>query len=660
MKELPKLGAPIPPEQESIRAKCFHPAGTFVEFKKEGVEQSVPARFEKIVAKHPDRIAVKTKNHELTYDELNKAANRLAWAILALRGEGEEPIAILLDHDAPLIAAVLGALKAGKACVALDPTYPETRMGDILGDSRATVILANNRNLSSAAKLAQGDVRLLNLDQIDSQLSSANLGLPVSPDALAYIVYTSGSTEQPKGVTQNHRNVLHNALRYTNNLHICADDRVTLLASLGTGQGVPTAFCTLLNGATLCLFNIREEGTIQLADWLISEGITVYISASTIFRQLFESLTGDEQFPKLRLVRLGAEQVRKSDVELYKAHFSRECIFGVTLSSSESGNFCHYFIDKETEIIGDQIPVGYASEDMKILLLDDDGREIGFNKIGEITIMSRYLSPGYWRNRDLTQFAFPPGRKGSDERIYRTGDLGIMRSDGCLEHCGRKGLKVKIRGFGVELEEIESSLRKHPDVREAVVAVVKDDADDNRLVAYVVTHGGHKPSAGDLCKFLRQRLPEHMVPSAFAFLENFPLTPVGKLDRRALPTSGWTRPEMEGEFVEPRTEIERALAKIWQELLHVEKVGIHDNFFDLGGNSIRLAQINRKVCELSGRDVAVIEMLSHPTISALAQYLIQKQNDKDSLEQSHERAETRRVLRDGRKQSRRNRTQTDE
>jgi amino acid adenylation domain-containing protein len=655
-----ELVTPIPPEQQSIRAKCVHPAGTFVEFKKEEVEQSVPARFEKIVAKHPDRTAVKTKNHELTYDELNKAANRLARAILALRGEGEEPIAILLDHDAPLILAVLGALKAGKACVPLDPMYPETRMGDILGDSRATVILANNRNLSSAAKLAQGDVRLLNLDQIDSQLSSANLGLPVSPDALAYIVYTSGSTGQPKGVTQNHRNVLHNALRYTNNLHICADDRVSLLASLGTGQGVPTAFCTLLNAATLCLFNIREEGRIHLADWLISEGITVYISASTIFRQLFESLTGDEQFPKLRLVRLGAEQVRKSDVELYKAHFSRECIFGVTLSSSESGNFCHYFIDKETEIIGDQIPVGYASEDMKILLLDDEGREIGFNKIGEITIMSRYLSPGYWRNPDLTQFAFPPGREGSDERIYRTGDLGIMRSDGCLEHCGRRGLKVKIRGFGVELEEIESSLRKHPDVREAVVAAVKDDADDNRLVAYVVTHGGHKPSAGDLCKFLRQRLPEHMVPSAFAFLENFPLTPVGKLDRRALPTSGWTRPEIEGEFVEPQTEIERALAKIWQELLHVEKVGIHDNFFDLGGNSIRLAQINRKVCELSGRDVPVIEMLSHPTISALAQYLIQKQNDKDSLEQSHERAETRRVLRDERKQSRRNRTQTDE
>jgi amino acid adenylation domain-containing protein len=650
---------PIPPEQESIRAKCIHPAGTFIKFEKEEVEQSVASRFEKIVAKYPHRIAVKTKNHELTYDALNQAANRVARAILTLAAERDEPLAILLDHDSPLLVAVIGALKASKVCVPLDPMHPENRMREILDDSGASIILTNDRNISLASKLTQNGVRLLNLDQIDFRHSGQNLGLAISPDAFAFIVYTSGSTGRPKGVTQSHRNMLHNALRYTNNLHICADDRVTLLASLGTGQGVPTAFCTLLNGATLCLFNIREEGTAHLANWLIDEGVTVFISASTVFRQLIETLTGDEQFPQLRLVRLGAEQVRKSDVELYKGHFSSECIFGVTLSSTESGNFCHFFFDKETEITGDQIPVGYASEDMEIVLLDNEGREIGFDQVGEITIKSRYLSPGYWRNPNLTDAVFRVDAQGGSERIYRTGDLGVMRPDGCLEHRGRKDLKVKIRGFGVEVEEIENALRNYPGVQEAVVEGKKDESGENRLVAYVVTHAGNRPSVAELYKFISERLPEHMVPSAFVFLEALPLTPVGKVDRRALPAPTWTKPASEVPFVEPHTEIERALAKIWQEVLHVDKVGLHDKFFDLGGNSLRLAQINHKVCELSGRDVPVMEMLNHPTINALARYL-KKQIQKDDLAQSRERAAIRRALRDWRKNSRHKQKQGNE
>jgi amino acid adenylation domain-containing protein len=630
----------------------MHPTGSFIEFEKEEVEQSVATRFEKIVAKHPDRIALTSRNDEYTYDELNVAANRLARAVLDIRGEGEEPIAILLDHDAPLVSAVLGILKAGKICVPLDPAHPENRLKDILDDSGAKVILTNNRNLSHAGRFGQKDIRLLNWDEVDPWLSGENLDLAISPDATAFIVYTSGSTGRPKGVTQNHRNMLHNALRYTNNLHICAEDRVTLLASFGTGQGVPTAFCALLNGATLCLFNIREEGTAHLANWLIAERVTVFISASTVFRQLIDSLTGDEQFPQLRLVRLGAEQVRKSDVDAYKAHFSHECIFGVTLSSSESGNFCHYFTDKETEIIGDQIPVGYASEDMKILLLDEDGKEIGFNEVGEIAIKSRYISPGYWKNPDLTRAAFLPDPKEGAECIYRTGDLGIMRSDGCLEHRGRKGLKIKIRGFGVELEEIESSLRTHPAIREVVVESKKDDSGEDCLVAYVA-HRSNKPSVGELSKFVRERLPEYMVPSVFVFLETLPLTPVGKIDRRALPTPSWTRPETQVVFVEPHTELERVLAQIWREVLNIEKTGINDNFFDLGGNSLRLAQLHCKVSEVFGKDVSLIEMFSHPTISTLAEYLTRKRQEKNTFERSHHRAEMRRALKDRSKRSNR-------
>jgi len=634
------------------QGRSVQPTNPFLSFKKGEVEQSISDCFEKIVAKYPNRIAVKTKRIALSYEALNKEANRIAHAILAIRGVSEEPAALVMDHDASIIAAVLGALKAGKICLPLDPSYPQKRAGYVFEDSQASVILTNDKNLSLAKGLAQSGIQVLNLDSIDD-FSTENVGLQRPPDALAYIIYTSGSTGWPKGVTQSQRTVLHNALRYTNGLHISTQDRVTLLASLSTGQGVPTAFCTLLNGATLCPFNIKEEGVAHLADWLLTEEISVYISASTVFRHLVRTLNGQEKFPKLRLVRLGAEQVRKSDVELYKKHFSPQCIFGVTLSATECGNYSNYFIDKETDIRDDQVSVGYAADDVEILLLDDEGKQVGFNEIGEIAIKSRYLSPGYWRNPVLTEAAFLPDPKGGAERIYRTGDLGLMHSDSCLEHRGRKGSRIKIRGFGVELEEIETSLNNHPAIREVLIEATQDESDDTRLVAYIVANEGQAATAAELRKFLRARLPEHMVPSAFIFLDAFPLTPIGKVDRKALPTSESSRQELDVAFVAAKTPFEKQLAEIWIEILGKESVGINDNFFDLGGNSLRLAQLHCKICDVLGKDVSLIEMFSHPTISTLADYLTRKQHEKDAFEQSHYRAEMRRALKDRPKRSNR-------
>jgi amino acid adenylation domain-containing protein len=644
--------------QQAIRAKCFHPSGSFVEFSKEQVEQSVPDRFEEIVQKYPDRIAVKTKNFSLTYDALNKTANRLAHALLAFHRREEEPVALLLDHDAPLIAATLGVLKAGKICLPLDPSHPEKRAQYILEDSGTTVIVTDNKNVLLANRLAPNGLHVLNLDNISSGTLTENLGLTLSPDDLAYIIYTSGSTGWPKGVTQSQRTVLHNALKYTNGLHICSEDRVTLLASLGTGQGVPTMFCTLLNGAILYPFNIREEGMTPLGDWLITAEISVYISASTVFRHFTQTLTGLEQFPHLRLVRLGAEQVRKSDVELYRKYFSSECLFGVTLSATESGNYCNYLLDMKTEISGDQVSTGYPADDTKILILDDEGKEIGLDEIGEIVIKSRYLSPGYWRNPDLTRAVFLPDPDGGGpERMYRTGDLGLMRADGRIEHRGRKGARVKVRGFRVELEEIEASLNKHPAVREVVIDATEDESGDTRLTAYIVPNEGQtQTTTVELKNFLREQLPEHMVPAAFVFLEEFPLTPIGKIDRKALPALHQVVPESQVTFVQPRTAVENEMARIWIEVLRVDRVSIDDNFFDLGGNSLRLAEVSRKLCEALKKQISLIEMFGHPTISSLAEYLTQKQDETIDIEQGHHRAQTRKALRDRRKQSKGDRT----
>jgi non-ribosomal peptide synthetase component F len=228
---------------------------------------------------------------------LNRAANRMARSILAQRSSGEEPIALLLEHGAPMIIALLGVLKAGKLYVPLDPAYPQERITYMLEDAQASLVVTDNRHLSLAKELTQSGRQILNLDEIDTNIDGENIGLAIPPDTLAYILYTSGSTGQPKGVAQNHRNVLHNIMKYTNSAHICVDDRISLLASFSFSAAVTNTFCVLLNGASLFPYNIKEAGLADVGNWLVQEEITVYQSVPTIFRHFLDTLPGEEAFP---------------------------------------------------------------------------------------------------------------------------------------------------------------------------------------------------------------------------------------------------------------------------------------------------------------------------------------------------------------------------
>src|ERR671921_559127 len=380
------------PEQ----SRPFHPANDFVRFEKEETEQSIPQRFEQQVGRYPDRLAVRTRNHQLSYMALNKVANRVARALIAQRGEEAEPIALLLEHDAPMIAVILGVLKAGKAYVPLDPSFPYARNAYILEDSQAGLIITNNENHSLAESLSENRHSLINIDELDATLSDENVDLPIAADNLANIIYTSGSTGQPKGVVQNHRNLLNVAMRYTNGFEISAEDRLTLLQSYSVAGSVSNMLGALLNGASLFPFNVKEEGLARLADWLIEQEITVYHSVPTVFRQFANALTGKEEWPKLRLIRLGGEPVYAEEVRLYKKYFPADSIFVNSYGASEAASVLRYCVDKDTQINDAMVPVGYPLGDIEILLLEDDGKAVGFAQVGEIAIKSRYISPGYW------------------------------------------------------------------------------------------------------------------------------------------------------------------------------------------------------------------------------------------------------------------------
>jgi amino acid adenylation domain-containing protein len=613
------------PRQQPVFGRRVGPTNPFVEFRKEEIEQSIVDRFERQVRSHPNRLAVKTRNHEFTYGALNQAANRLARAILAQRGRREEPVALLLENDAPMIAAILGVIKTGKLYVPLDRAYPRARIAYVLEDSGAGLVVTNDRNLSLAEELTDQAHQLINMDALDSSLSAENLGLSISPEAKLYILYTSGSTGQPKGVVDNHRNLLHQTLSYANSLHICADDRQTQLQSCCFSRSTKEILGTLLNGAALFMYDIKEEGLGILADWLIQEEITIFGSVVTTFRHLASTLTGEEKFPKLRLIYLGGEPLYKRDVELYKKHFSPDCILIHGIGTTETGTILRYSMDRETQVKGSVVPVGYVLEDMDVLLLDDARKQVGVNQVGQITVKSRYLALGYWQRPDLTRAAFLPDPEGGEARLYCTGDLGRVLPDGRMEHLGRKDFQVKIRGHRVAIAEIETALLDLAAIKEAAVVARDDRAGDKRLIAYVVPSRDPAPTTGELRRYLQQSLPEYMVPSAFLFLDALPLTPSGKVDRRRLPAPDQTRPDLESALMAPRNALECQLTEIWEGVLGIQPIGVRDNFFDLGGHSMLAAQLFTKITQVFDQSLPLVTLFQAPTVEQLANVLCKNQ-----------------------------------
>lgn len=620
----------LPPDQKAIRAKCFHPSGEFVKFPTEDVETSIVQRFEQIVRRYPNKIAVHAEQELINYSELNAKANRVAHAILCRKGASAETVAVLIENDATMIAAILGILKAGRIYVPLNPSFPRNRLDSIIDDTQLGLLLTDTKNMSFATEAATGKVSWLNVDALDACLSMENPGLAHSPDTIAAIFYTSGSMGQPKGVMQSHRGVLHRVLIDTNSFHICSHDRLSLLSSPSYSVSLRNLFGALLNGAAVGLFNIENRGLGNIVQRLIQEEISIYFSVPTVFRHITENLTEEKDLGTVRLIYLGGEPVTKRDVELYQKHFAPECIFANSLASNEAGIIRTFFIDKASAIEGNIVPAGYEVEDKEILLLNDAGQEVGCGEVGEIAVRSRYLSPGYWRNSDLTASVFLPDLQGGDKRVCRTGDLGSLRPDGCLLHLGRKDLRVKIRGSRVELEEVEAILRLHPAVEEAVVVAKMEESEAGRLIAYIVPVDGHLPTTTNLRSHLHAKLPTHMVPSRFTIMESLPVTSNGKIDRHALPDPAKLRPDMDAPFLAPRNSLEKRLAGIWSSVLEIEQIGVHDNFFDLGGDSLIASRIVSRVFQEFQLRVPLHVLFHSPTVAELAAIVTERQETKAS------------------------------
>ncbi len=609
--------------QQAIHARCFHPSGEWNEFP--AAAGSIVARFEMMVVHAPDWPAVKMGEEQLSYRALNAAANQLAHALLAHLGAGSEPVAFVLEQGIQAIVALLGILKAGKFYVALEPTYPLIHLQAIVTNTEARLILANQSQWTLATSLRQAGQTLLQIEQIDPGLPTSNPAIEIPAEAIAYLVYTSGTTGTPKGVIETHRNVLHYTRLFSNLYHLCRHDRLAANGS-NSFSGTPAKiFPALLNGATLMLLDVAVHGVNHLRQWLQEEAITHFIVVPSLFRQLVATLDEHTTFPQLRIVGTGGDRLLPTDVARYQRHFGPHCLFRTGLALSEIKLVTHYFMDQATVLPTTGVPVGYCVEGAEVLLVDETGAPVAPGAIGEIVVRSPYLSPGYWRQPELTAARFRPDPDNAGQRLYDTGDLGLLHPDGCLFHLGRKDQQVKIRGVRIETAEIERALWATGSFKDVLVTARPDAQGEASLVAYLVPTRTPVPTVTALRQQLATALPPALIPVAFVMLAALPLNANGKVAQHALPAPDQQRPYLATAYVAPRTPTETTLALIWQEVLGIAPVGVLDHFLDLGGNSLRAMQVHSRLHNHGLGEVPAAQLFRGATIAELALLITQQQ-----------------------------------
>jgi amino acid adenylation domain-containing protein len=590
-----------------------------IPFRPEDIEQSIPERFKKHVARAPDSIAVRTRTCELSYARLDSWSNAIAATLLRL-GAGSEPVPFLLPQGPPAIATTLGILKVGKFYVPLDPAWGSRRATALASDLNARVLLTD---AEFAPSLRGRGLDIIELSPDPPADATPPVDVSVRSDQPAYVYFTSGSTGPPKGVIDCHRNVLHNVMRYTHALGIGNADRLSLLQSCGFSGAVSSMFAALLNGASSCPVDMRAETPARLARWLDEMAVTIYHSVPSLFRGI---VSAGEVFRHVRVVRLEGDRADRLDLEFFRRHFTPPAVLAIGLGATETGLVCQYFFDHHSELPEGVVPIGRAVTDMAFEVRGEDGRQVPPGIAGEIVVRSEYLASGYWNDSAATARAFQSASHGS-QRAYKTGDRGRVSEGGSLEYLGRLDGRARVRGQWVEPADVEVALCALPGVREAAVAVVRKNA-DARIVAYYVAENGARPAAPELRRELVHRLPAHMVPSRLIELERLPLNANGKVDREALPRPEPARPNL-GPVAEPVSLVQLRLCELWEELLDVAPIGITDDFFDLGGDSLLSVLMIDAVEKIFGQAIPAAALLGEGevTIERLASLAVSESGD---------------------------------
>ncbi|MDX6271914.1 MAG: hypothetical protein QOD28_3137, partial [Acidobacteriota bacterium] len=576
--------------------------------------------FEEQVERTPEGVAVVSGDERLTYRELNRRANQLA---RYLRGKGigaERRVGICVERSAEMIVGLLGILKAGGAYVPLDPTYPPDRLNFMIEDAQTSLLLTQDSLVKSLPAHATPEVVRLDADwEMIAHAPDENLHAPVAPDNTAYVIYTSGSTGQPKGVLVPHKGICNTLLWRREAFALGSADRILQNLSFAFDASVWQIFGALVSGAQLVLTHTEDHrDSAHLIKLIVEHEITITDFPPSLLK-VFLSESGVEKCRSLRHVFCGGEAMTRELQEQFFAQLTADLhnVYGPTETSVDATCWtCRR--DDERQLI----PIGRPIFNKQMYVLDAQLQPVPVGVAGELYIGGAGVAHGYVRRPAATAekfiphpFAHEPGA-----RLYRTGDVGRYLPDGAIQFVGRNDQQVKVRGFRIELGEIESALTEHPAVSECVV-VTRDDASGNQsLVAYAVTDAAATTTLtpGVLRRYLKEKLPEYMCPSAFVLLDELPLNSNGKIDRRKLPAPTEAAWEQEENFVQPRTLVEELLAGIWAQVLGVKRVGVNNNFFELGGHSLLATRIISKAREAFQVELPLRALFEKPTVAALS------------------------------------------
>ncbi|MGK7948456.1 MAG: amino acid adenylation domain-containing protein [Xenococcaceae cyanobacterium] len=590
--------------------------------------------FEEQVAKTPDSPAVVFEGEQLTYQELNSRANQLAHYLQSLGVAPEVLVGICLERSVEMIVALLGILKAGGAYVPIDPVYPQERLAFMLCDAGVEVLLTQEKLVS---KLPKSNAQLVCFDtdgEAISRQSEKNLISQIKSENLAYIIYTSGSTGKPKGVAVSHRAIAR-LLFNTNYIQIDSSDKFAQVANTSFDAATFEIWGALLHGAKLVIIKRDVVFSPQnFAKCIREQEISILFLTTALFEQLASQLP--QAFSSLKYLLFGGEVVNPQRVREVLNNNSPQQLLHV-YGPTENTTFSSWYLVEEVPLGMTNLPIGKPIANTQIHILDRYLQLVPIGVPGELHIGGVGLAQGYFNRPELTaeKFISNPFSQKEGVRLYKTGDLARYLPDGNLEFLSRIDHQVKIRGFRIELGEIESVLAQHSQVREAVVITREHPSSSKSLVAYIVSEQDSL-MASELRNYLKDRLPDYMIPSAFVQLEALPLTPNGKVDRLALPAPERTDRITKSILVAPRNSTEEILAIIWAEVLGIKQVGVYDNFFEMGGHSLLATQVVSRVREAFSVELPLSSLFETSNLADLAELIVSQQlqnAERDSLEQ---------------------------
>ncbi len=595
--------------------------------------------FEAQVDLIPEAIAVRDGVTTLTYAELNRDSNRLAH-YLHTRGVGPESrVGIMLERSTMMLVALLGVLKAGAAYVPLDARDPVERLRMMYADAGVSVLLTQP---GLDHEFGVAEEQKIDLEKEWAQIARHPESTPrqrAVPDNLAYIIYTSGSTGTPKGVMISHRGLVNYLSWAVKTYSISGGTGAPVHSPLGFDLTVTSLFAPLAAGSSVLMLPESRDIT-ALAALLQTEHELSLVKLTPSHLELLEqTLPSEHAAGRTRAFIVGGEMLRDDTLNFWRAHASNTRVINEYGPTETVVGCCVYEVPSGSSVLS-TVPIGKPIANMELYVLDERRQPVPLGVTGELYIGGIGVARGYVNQPALSaeKFVPHPFSRRAGARLYQTGDLGRYLADGNLEFLGRRDTQVKIRGFRIELGEIESILRQHESVREAVAVAHANGSGERQLFAYLVEHPGVALSPGELRRHLREKLPEHMIPAAFVKLEALPLTHNGKVDRRMLPEPSPLRCEPEDLYAAPQTELERIIAQTWQKVLHIKRVGVHDNFFDLGGNSFHVLEVSSSLIEEFGGDISVMDMFRWPTVSLLATHL---SGEQAPAPQTESRASTR-------------------